>query len=471
MASKRFEIDMGLNASDVAKGAKDAQTALDNLEKAVGDVGDESKDSGGDVSDFARKIVSAAREAGKSDDDIKDALRSYGINAKEAERAVGRVGDEFQDTGRTGARSLDDLEDGLRDVQRQTDRAKDAVDDFDVRGRAGFGKVAEGAKEVTQEVGQNLGEAVSSIRGDLSDLGQVGQDTLGGLAATLAGTGPAGVVGAAALAGGAVGLGLVTAQIDEQNKRVQKLRDHFTEAWRAAVEGGRDYIDTATIVSQINDIALSDDYATERQHALEASKTTGIDLQTIYRALAGDAESLDQVHGRLTDSETEYWNTLKDVAAGTKTVTQEQADQYRDQHNAVSSLIGDLDGVTDANARAAEQAEISARAISDQLLSAVDSADSATKAVDDFGNVLITLPDGQEIVIDAKTGKATSDVSKFKTDTDAVIKHLDGRQIDLIVKTALRNAQNELNGFVSRNSGRTIRLHGRFDVSPIGGDI
>src|SRR5690606_6198375 len=89
--SKRFEIDLGVNASGAVKGARDAAMAFENLEDAVGDAADESKRSGRDLDSFARKVVDAARKAGKSDDEIKDALRTYGVSAKDAERAIGRV--------------------------------------------------------------------------------------------------------------------------------------------------------------------------------------------------------------------------------------------------------------------------------------------------------------------------------------------------------------------------------------------
>ncbi|HWU29824.1 MAG TPA: hypothetical protein VN041_12155 [Microbacterium sp.] len=374
---------------------------------------------------------------------------------REDQKATEKLGDETK-------RTANAIEREYRDSYRKMKNASDdALDD----GAKGMSRLREGAGEVTQEIGQNLGEAVSSVRGNLADLGQVGQDTLGGLAATLAGTGgAAGILGAAALAAGATGLGLVTAELEKQNDRTQKLRQYFSEAWKAAVDGGRDYIDTATLVSQINEIALGEDFAEQRKNALEVSKRTGLDLQTIYRALAGDAASLEQVHGRLTESEREYWDTLKAVGEGSKTVTTEQADAYRDQHNAVSALLGDLDGVKSANADAADQARIAARAVSEQLLATIAGAESATQAVDDFGNTLITLPDGQEIVIDAKTGQATSDVSRFKKDTDEAITQLNRRAISLVVKTALRDAQNQVNGFIAANDGKSFRLRGRITV-------
>lgn len=465
--SKRFEIDMGLNASDVAKGAKDAESALTNLEQAVGDVGDESRNAGGDISDFTRKVVTAAREAGKSDDDIRDALRKYGVNAKEAERAIEGIGDEFKETGRDGERALDDLEDSLRDVQRQSEKVGDSVDDIDVRGRKAFGGMGEAAQEVTQEVGQNLGEAVSSVRGNISDLGQVGQDTLGGLAATIAGTGPAGIAGAAALAAGAVGLGLITAELESQNERVQQLKQYFADAWQAAVEGGRDYIDVATVIGEMNDIQFNPERAGEYKKIQEDAKALELDRVTLLQAAAGDQDALNTVTARANEL-VEEQNALVTDSADLRTRGRGPKDAAAAQELADLQALNDRwKQYGDINAENQQKARDAADATSRTLLKAVEDAESATTAVDDFGNTLVTLPDGQEIVIDAKTGKATSDVTKFKTDTDGVISSLNGRDIVLQAKASVAAAQREIDGLISRNNGRTMTFKGRV-VTPGG---
>lgn len=463
--SARFEVDMALNASGVAKGANDAAMAFADLEDAVEGVADESARSGGKVDSFASKLIDAARKAGKSDDDIKDSLRNMGYSAKQAEEAIEDIGDEFKEIGRDGDRAADKLEDALRDVQRQSKKTEDAVDDI---GGKGFGKLKDGAQEVTQEVGQNLGEAVSSIRGDLTDLGQVGQDTLGGLAATLAGTGPAGIVGAAGLAAGAVGLGLVTAEIQEQNERVQRLKEYFAEAWQAAVEGGKTYIDTATVIGEMNDIIFNPDRADEYKKIQEDVNTLGLDRKTLLRAAAGDQEALNVVQERtneLLDENVEAVKRRDEGYEGGKPLAQLIAE--RAELNKTNDTWREYGDINDENRQKAADA---AATTSAYLLDVVAKSDAATSAVDDFGNTLITLPDGRQIVIDAETGQATQDVNQFKTDTDGVVNALDGSQINLIVQTALRDAQNAVNNFIVTNEGRSFKLHGRVTVDSGGWD-
>lgn len=336
---------------------------------------------------------------------------------EDAEKALEQLADAADDAGRDGARGIDRLEDALKDAQRQAKKTEDAVDDAGTRG---FGKMGDAAQEVTQEVGQNLGEAVSSVRGNLADLGQVGQDTLGGLAATLASGGPAGVAGAAAVAAGAVGLGLITAEMEKQNEKAEQLREFFVSAWQAAIDAGNDYIDTATIAGQISEIALGADWADERNRALEVQRATGLDLQLIYRALAGDMGALGEVSAVLNEAETVRNQTIKDTLNGSRDLTSEQADQIRTQHDAIVGLQGDLDRVSDTYSTTQDAARVAAQATSDYWLAVIEDAGTATQEVDEFHNTLLTLPDGQQVLIDAETGLATTNVEQFKGDVDGI---------------------------------------------------
>ncbi|MCK2028096.1 hypothetical protein KZC56_17500 [Microbacterium sp. SSW1-47] len=451
--SNRFEIDGVLNASGIAKGAKDGEKALSDLQDAVGDVADESGRAGGKVDSFASKLVDASRKAGKSDDDIKDALRSMGLSAKQAERAVEEIGDEFTETGREGDRAGRKLEDSLKDVQRQAERAADDVGDV---GGKGFGKLSDGAKEVTQEIGQNFGEAVSSIRDNLGDLGQVGQDTLGGLAATLAGTGPTGLLGAAALGAGAVGLGLVTAELQKQQEAADEMRRRISAAYRGAAEDGRAFIDTQQIIAEGLDLIFNPDRADEYKKAVQDANTLGIDLSDIIAGANGDLEAQrviqEQINALLADASsyeatgTTNRKTLKgDVA--------EIRDRWRE--------------ITDTTQEFNDKLQVGTSYQSEMLLRMVEDAGAAQEEVDALGNKLITIQTehGQvQVVIDAETGQATQNLAKFQGDADGVIASVNGKQVVLRARAAVDEAQRQLDGFVTRNNGREIRVRGRLTV-------
>jgi hypothetical protein len=332
---------------------------------------------------------------------------------EDAEDALKKLGDT--DAGRDLDRQLDRAQDATEDFKDELDKtrksldklsyaAKDAGDDAS----KGMGKFNAAAEEVTNEVGSNLGEAVSSIRGDLGDLGQVGQDTLGGLAATLAGTGPAGIAGAAGLAAGAVGLGLITDALTTQQEEADRLKDRLSDAYSGALQAGRDYLDGLDIIADAQDLAFNPDRKGEYEKVLETQKQTGLDIATILKANAGELESIEIVQGRIND----LWKNVDEVNIFEETFGGNTLSKVRDYWNTTA------DAASDYKQRATESLNYT----SDLLLDYIDNAKGAEVQTNKFGDKLVTLPDGKEIVIDAKTGKATENVDSFRGNVDKIPK-------------------------------------------------
>ncbi|MCK8465871.1 hypothetical protein M0722_01570 [Microbacterium sp. KSW4-16] len=445
MSSKRFEIDIGLNASEVAKGAQDGKKALADLEAAVGDVADESGRAGGKVDSFASKLVDASRKAGKSDDDIKDALRQMGLSAKQAERAVEGVGDEFKDAGRDGERAADKLEDSLRDVQREAGKTSDDIGDV---GEKGFRKLGDAAEETSGELKQNLGETFSSFRGDLEDLPQIAQDVFGGLAGSV-GTLPA----AFALAAGAAGIGLLINGFQEVQEQEEARKERVAEWTQAYIDGLGRMEDAVANFASVEAIYTDPErYAEAEKNA----KNWGTSLSTAVNAMAGDATALSVVQQNLADNASTVSEALRRTGGDIRGLDYDMR-TLRDQTN---------QGTDSFNAISGEMSEAAARAdaYSESLLQILANADSATRGVDDLGNAVYTLPDGQQIMIDAETGKATADVSKFKGDTDDVIDQLNGRDVILSARASVAEAQRTVNNFITQNDGKSFRLNGRVTV-------
>lgn len=328
MTSKRFEVDMGLNATQFARGAKDAEGALDKLAAALNEVGEDGK-----------------RDAGE-------------------------------------------VESALEDLFRQAQRTERAVDDMGAVGGRGLGKLKESATEVQQEIGQNLGEAVSSFRGDLSDLAQVGQDTLGGLAATMAGTGPAGIAGAALLAAGAIGAGGIAAALEQAEERRRVLAERANDLAQAYIDAGSGVLDALTQVDRFVEVLTDPEM---RKEAEGLAKLVGDDLPLAARVLAGDEEAL-------ADARTHQTALMKD------------------QSIAGVALKNALDEQTQVQRQAKETAAL----VTDEYLRQINAAQGVTQEVDALGNSVYTLPDGKQIMIDAATGQASADVSRFKGDLDGV---------------------------------------------------
>ncbi|CAH0262754.1 hypothetical protein SRABI98_03550 [Microbacterium sp. Bi98] len=383
MASKRFEIDMGLNASDVAKGAKDAETAIGKLEDAV------------------------------------------------------------EDAGR--ARDLDRLEDSLRDVQRQAGRTEDAIDDIGTRGGNSFRKLSDAGSEVSGELRQNLGETFSSFRGDLEDLPQIAQDTLGGLAGSGA---IGGIAGLAATAAGAAGLGLIVGAIDNINAAAEKSEERASELAGAYIEAGTTVLSTIDAAARVSQVVTDKEL---REEATKLAETIGIDLAEAVRIVAGDANALAGAQGILADRQAvvnDKMNTGTELSAQRIIEIQEERRAVIDQSNA-------LEVYSDRQDTATQRAQL----YSDSLKAMIDDAGSATVEVDELGNKLYTLPDQTQVLINAETQQATTNVDGFKGDLDGVPETVTTRaQFDASA------ADRDLDNWIIRNNGRTIRIAGRFDV-------
>lgn len=351
--SKRIELPIGLNTSDVAKGAKTAERALEDLDDTV------------------------------------------------------------EDTGKGGAKDLERIEDELKDVQKQSERASRSMDDIGTVGKGGLDKIKGGAQEVSQEIGQNLGEAVSSFSGDLSDLGQVGQDTLGGLAATLAGAGPAGLVGAAGLAAAAIGVGGVVGAMREAEEAQERLEQAASDWADAFIEAGGRIVSGAHIVAEANAIATDPErYKVAKQNA----EDWGVHVSTAMYAMAGDVTALEIAQTSLNERErewngilTEYEERMRSSAGAAEPMTREQ----QELEETVKRGAAAMDEQKEAMRLGMQQFDDAARGLYEYTMRVGE----ATGETDDFGNAVYALPDGKKVVVDAETSTAHSNLDALENRT------------------------------------------------------
>lgn len=256
-----------------------------------------------DIGANTRAAVANVKDLGAALEGVSDSMDDLAREAQRrgsaTETAIGGIGSAGRAAGADIESAGDKIERTFRDMVNDAKRADRAVSDIGDNGPRSLARVRDGAQEVTQEVGQNLGEAVSSIRGDFSDLGQVGQDTLGGLAATLAGAGPVGILGAAALAAGAIGLGAITAELQKQQEEADRMRDRLSSAYQSASEDGRAYLDTAQLISEAHDLAFNPDRADEWKRVQEDAKRLGMDNADVIAANAGDLSKQAEVQERI----------------------------------------------------------------------------------------------------------------------------------------------------------------------------
>lgn len=349
-------------------------------------------------------VIKPLEDAIKKLRDLGDADGADKLEAslKDAQRATEKLGDE---TKATAAR----IEREYRDAYRQMKRsAEDASDDS----RRAMGMVGERSAEVGQEVRQNLGEGIANAaRGDFSALADTIGDTMGGAVAGIGGLGTA-AIGVA----GALGLGAVTAAfqaIQQEQERAAEAAARWAEAF---ITAGGDVVGAAHTVAEVTSIATDPE---RYKQAQDNARNWGVDVSSAMRAMAGDATALQIAQEGVNQKMVDY------EAQGSK--TSEAALNLRNQWEAGKNSLQQLNGDMEAGRTAA-------RNVSDALLAVVASSSDAAVEVDELGNKVVTLPDGAEIMINAKTGQATQDVSRFKGDVDGIVDHLNGREVVVRVR-------------------------------------
>lgn len=371
--------------------------------------------------------IPIASETGAFEKGVKSGILEPLEDAERALKDLNDAGpDKLDQQMRDAAKQTGKLKDETRDAADAIDRdfkrayrdAKQSADD-------GLDGMSRRTEEVSGELKQNLGETFSSFRGDLEDLPQIAQDVFGGMAGSV-GT----LAGSLGLAAGAAGIGLLVAGFQQIEERRQELEDRANNLASAYIEAGTNVMDAIAIASRTSEIITGD----ERDKAKEYAELLGTDLPTAARAMAGDVNALaavNEIANRATEDAIKLGDQYNDTG---KTLTSTQQSKLTEDLKAVAAAR-ELNGVVDeANSKFNDQQGV--------LKGLIRDADGAAVSVDELGNTVYKLPDGAEIMIDAKTGQATADVSRFRGDTDGVIDHLNARQVRMRVAlddSAVRN--------------------------------
>lgn len=200
-----------------------------------------------------------------------------------------------------------ELERSMRDAQRRTQDARDEIrdlrNDLDKAGRAGrdAGNDIErgmrdargGVEDFRDEANSTAREAAASFDGSAESIGDAFQEVA---ANAFAGFGP---LGAAAGLAAAAGLGAVTAELTRQQEEADKTRERIAGIYQAAAEEGRNYIDTAQIISEANDLMFNPERADEWKRLQEDANRLGLDNYTIIAANSGQMSAQEEVRGRI----------------------------------------------------------------------------------------------------------------------------------------------------------------------------
>lgn len=326
--------------------------------------------------------------------DIASDTRSAVRGIDDVAKALGVTVDELEDVAKAAGKTSDDVVRDFRRIQREA---------ADVDAGSGFKRAGEASGEFKQEALANLSEVTSSFTGDLSSIGDLAQGTFGGLASLGGGFG---------LAAGAVaaGIGLIMQSFQQAEDARKALEERANDLASAYIDAGTAVLDAVTLAGRTSEILTDPE---QRKEAERLVDVLGVQLPDAARLLAGDTNTLAAARAIVTQNEAEYLDLMQRSAnymnGDFSKADQERLNQLSAQREAVKQL-------TDINGQANE----TFRAQQGVLKGLINDAASATLEVDELGNELYTLPDGTQIMIDAETGQATTDVNKFKGDLDGI---------------------------------------------------
>ncbi|AZS39980.1 MULTISPECIES: hypothetical protein [Microbacterium] len=391
-----------------------------------------------------REVAAGAAKAADAIEDVTDSL-------DDLTRAAGKSGDKFEKAG-------DELEDSMRDARRETEKAQDSFKDL---GRAaeragddardGMRRAEDGVEEFRDEANSTAKEAAASFDGSAESIGDALQEVA---ANAFAGFGPAGAVAGIAAA---AGIGLAIAGFEDVHEAEQRAAELASEWADRFVESGQRVATAAQQSAAVIDISTDPE---KYKEAAENAKLWGVTTSDAMLAMAGNVGSIKIVEDALDRKRVA---TEKDAQAA-----QESAEANGSALLSLTPQEVELNKAeeawkrhTDAMSAGAQQAN----AASDSLLSLVGQATDAAVSVDELGNRVVALPDGTEIFIDAKTGKATTDLAAFKGDYDSKVDQMNGRDVVLQTKADVAEAQRAVNNFIRSNDGKSFKINGRVVTS------
>lgn len=386
-------------------------------------------------------VLSNVREAVRGVDDVAESLEDAEDRmrdlTKEGDKATDRMESDFRSVAKAADRTSDEIKSKMRDAYQSVRRNSDDAADDVVRNQ---NRMGERSAEVGQEIRQNLGEGIANAaRGDFTALADTIGDTLGGAVAGIGGIGTA-ALGVA----GALGLGAIVAVISNIAAESEKTKEIASEAFRQMAEEGID--SWQSIESQMK--RLTDAYDKHEGEIQRIADLTGLTFDDVAAAWAGVPDKVAIVDAAYGEMVQNLQNTFG--------VTREGIDATV---KGWDSIMGPLNGVLDGY----DQGRRKAQALGDQQTKmweqAILDAESAGLAVDDFGNKLITLPDGTQVVIDAETGQATQDVTKFKGDVNSIPTTVTSTARLLVDDSSLLRAHNYFDSLKRKaDAGITVNM-------------
>lgn len=350
------------------------------------------------VSGDTQALVDAVKKGALAVEDLKDVLDDSGDAGKDAGR---------------------DIERGMKDAQRDTKELKDdiktATDAFEKAGRAGrdigdnvkYGtdKAADGMSDFKQEAGQSARETAASIKSVEDGLGAI-QETA---ANALVGFGPA---GAAAGLVAAVGLGLVSTELDAQKQKAEELKTGLVNAYLDASLAGRNFLTEEETIAAARAVIEKDDEAS-RAKRLKDAETLGVTTSTLILAESGDRKALSEIEDVIA-------RKRSDADADARANGEAGRDRASEESIALDIIAEDWkkvrDAITEATAKGEELSDVQVeqkRKTTDAQNAMIGGYASAVLAAQSAKDAVNNIPSSRTITLNVDTSKANREIESF----------------------------------------------------------
>jgi hypothetical protein len=207
------------------------------------------------------------------------------------EDALEDVSKDLDKTGKEGVKDVEKLEKSFAEAAKSARDSGNTIQKSLGDGTKKGAKEAEDATEVyKKEAIANVSEVTSSFTGSWESAADAIQGTLGGVVADL------GPIGAAAGAAGAIGIGLLTAQLVKAEEDAAKAKERVRQLGLAIIDSG----ESIATLEEINEnirliVSDADDAPKKFKDIQKEAQYTGLDVNKLAAAYAGSADALDEV--------------------------------------------------------------------------------------------------------------------------------------------------------------------------------
>jgi len=303
-------------------------------------------------------------------------------------------------------RELEVAQEQTKDLRKETRKTADeiaaAYRQSSAKAKDSFKGAGDAAEAFGDQSKAKFAEVASSFKGDMGSIQDLAQGTLGGIAGTL--TGPF----ALAAGGAAIGVGLIGSAIQGLVADAEATKQRVGEKFKEMAQSGLDdWLSMQAVIARTDDI-LAD-------HGDEVTKIAdelNLPVETVLAAWAGMPHEMEVVKVKLSEMSAE----VRDFAESMGQPSEIAEEMYLNLETSTKPL---RDAMRETEG-AVDRYEERARVVNMMLRNMLADAGNIKQEIDDVGNELYTLSDGQQVIIEADTKQATLNLDKFREDLDGI---------------------------------------------------